>query len=446
MEQAAHQRFAGITAEVVTLCASTHRNDSRLIHLLQELDGIRPWPGEEADLAHWLAHQGGLDLVTAREKVRVARAMADLPLIAAAFHNGELSYSKVRAITRIAEPDTEGELIDLARAHTAENLVRMVRARRQGEHLSSADAALDAWKHRYVDCHHAGDGSVVFEGRLPAELGAMLMQALERASDELFARNAACDSRDARPPEDADPARQPAQARRADALALLAERYLATAPDAEGCPNHAAAASTTPGCNTADRFLITVHTSAEALCRGGTDTGAGTGAVVTRDPDLPVFEDGSVAAAATVRRLGCDASVVHILENGRGEPLDVGRNTRVIPPAIRRALKSRDGGCRFPGCTHTRFVDGRHITHWADGGATRLDNLVSLCRFHHRLLHEGDYRVVLDGKDFRFFRKHGDEVLALPRKRAESVQAENGFAAAAAWRRPMSLLRPGQPP
>ncbi|MCC5886006.1 MAG: DUF222 domain-containing protein [Gammaproteobacteria bacterium] len=115
-------------------------------------------------------------------------------------------------------------------------------------------------------------------------------------------------------------------------------------------------------------------------------------------------------ATETVRRIGCDAALVRVIESGDGEPLDVGRKTRVIPPAIRRALKRRDGGCRFPGCTHTRFVDGHHIVHWADGGETRLDNLVSVCRHHHRLLHEGGYSVVKRDADFLFVRPDGLQV------------------------------------
>jgi hypothetical protein len=99
------------------------------------------------------------------------------------------------------------------------------------------------------------------------------------------------------------------------------------------------------------------------------------------DPPIPV---------ETVRRLSCDASLLRVLENPHGEPLDVGRKTRSIPPNIRRALNSRDGGCRFPGCTHQRYVDAHHIEHWAEGGETKLSNLVTLCRLHHRLVHEGE--------------------------------------------------------
>jgi HNH endonuclease/Domain of unknown function (DUF222) len=156
------------------------------------------------------------------------------------------------------------------------------------------------------------------------------------------------------------------------------------------------------GLNTADRFQVTIHASAESLSEFG-----------EIDPDdPPQIEDGPVLATETVRRLACDSALVRILTTGSGEVLDVGRKSRVIPPAIRRGLKVRDRGCRFPGCPNTRFVDAHHITHWADGGATHLDNLVLLCRHHHRLLHEGGYYVVRDGPRFIFCRGDGELVEA----------------------------------
>jgi hypothetical protein len=105
------------------------------------------------------------------------------------------------------------------------------------------------------------------------------------------------------------------------------------------------------------------------------------------------IEEGRNVSAETSRRLSCDAGVVHWLEDKKGEPLSVGRKTRTIPPAIRRALKRRDHGCRFPGCTCSRFVDAHHITHWADGGETSLNNLVLLCRRHHRMVHEEGFSI-----------------------------------------------------
>ena len=196
-----------------------------------------------------------MDLVTAREKVRIAHALDDLPQITAAFQEGELSYSKVRAITRIATWDTEEELIELAQSTTAEHVAKLVRARRQADHLSAPGAALNAWTHRHVDYRVAQDGSVVFEGRLPAELGAMLLKALEKASewlrseDQLEPWRAFAD----KVPDEAIPEKQQAPMRRADALAVLAERFLARVPEAD------------EALATADRYLITVHAPAEAL-------------------------------------------------------------------------------------------------------------------------------------------------------------------------------------
>jgi hypothetical protein len=104
------------------------------------------------------------------------------------------------------------------------------------------------------------------------------------------------------------------------------------------------------------------------------------------------MEDGPALHPETARRLACDASVVRILERD-GRPLSVGRRTRSVPPALRRALQSRDRICRFPGCCQRRFLHAHHIEHWARGGRTELNNLVHLCAYHHRLVHEGGYRL-----------------------------------------------------
>jgi Domain of unknown function (DUF222)/HNH endonuclease len=144
-----------------------------------------------------------------------------------------------------------------------------------------------------------------------------------------------------------------------------------------------------------DRHQIVIHVDAETLhdgCAGRCE-----------------LEDGPSLPVETVRRLACDASVVDILENRDGEPLNVGRKTRSIPPALRRALNARDRGCRFPGCSNARYVDAHHIEHWAKGGETKLSNLVQLCRFHHRQVHEGRVVVqVLDDGALRFVRPNGE--------------------------------------
>ena len=234
-------------------------------------------------------------------------------------------------------------------------------------------------------------------GRLPAEQGAMLRLALERAMDWLY-REAAAQVREAptaadrrhrrarRWRADEHPFRGvPYAARQADALSALAERFLSSPPTAD------------EGQNSADRFQVVVHVSAEALIEHG-----------LMDPaDAPQLEDGPVMAAESARRISCDAAIVRLIETGDGQPLDVGRKSRVIPPALGRAVKRRDKHCTWPGCVNARHTENHHCVHWADGGKTSLDNVTLTCRYHHRLLHEGGYFVVKDGDDFLFCRPDG---------------------------------------
>jgi hypothetical protein len=139
----------------------------------------------------------------------------------------------------------------------------------------------------------------------------------------------------------------------------------------------------------------------------GTDHRAGPGNLPGSGP-RSFLEDGTRVSAETSRRLCCDAAVVRVRRGRDGSVLDVGRRTRTIPPALRRALEVRDGGCRFPGCG-LRFTEGHHIVHWGDGGETKLSNLVLLCRFHHRAVHEEGFRVRMerDGRTVRFFDPRG---------------------------------------
>jgi len=138
-----------------------------------------------------------------------------------------------------------------------------------------------------------------------------------------------------------------------------------------------------------------------------------------------------------VRRLCCDGTTVGILEGRDGEPLNIGRKFRAIPPAIRRAMLARDGGCRFPGCDRTRFCDGHHVKHWATGGETKVANLVTLCSFHHTLVHEGGFGVTLthDGV-LVFTRPDGKRIPECGS--AQSIGPAGGFRGIV----PMDLLNP----
>ena len=358
--------------QITELAGHLNAAQARWLALIAEFDRREAWAewGVKS-CAHWLNWKCGLDLGAAREKLRVAHALEQLPRIAAAMENGSLSYSKARAMTRVADTATEEYFLNVAlhgTAHQVEKLVRVFRRAKESQELSR-EAQQQA--NRSLSWFHDEDGSLVIKARLPAEAGAVFLRALEAAANEL-------------PPPDVSAATslEPVQsrtARRADALALMAEGFLANdqQPLSGG-----------------DRQQIVVHVDAQTLKHD--------------HAGRCELEDGPGIAAETARRLACDASLVVLIENEQGEPLNIGRKTRTIPPALRRALKSRDHGCRFPGCTHARFVDGHHVQHWAQGGETSLSNLVSLCRFHHRLLHEGRVVVqVLDDGAFRFVRPDG---------------------------------------
>jgi hypothetical protein len=361
--------------QITELAGHLNAGTYRWLVLIAEFDRRAGWNcGLTKSCAHWLNWRCGIDLGAAREKVRVAHALESLPLISAAMARGELSYSKVRALTRVANAATESALLNVALHGTASHVEKLVRHYRHV--LEVAELAREArqYRNRSLSWRYDEDGSIVIKARLPAESGGLVMKALEAAIKDVPLPDVSAETYPAPKPDWAQ--------RRADALAMLAESYLAHGPSAL-CGG--------------ERQQIVVHVDASTL--------------EERSAGRCEFEDGPSMAAETARRLACDASVVRIVENERGEPLDVGRRTRSIPPALRRALSSRDQGCCFPGCSQTRYVDGHHIEHWANGGETKLANLISLCRFHHRQVHEGGIKVErLDDGAWRFTRVNGPHI------------------------------------
>ncbi len=230
----------------------------------------------------------------------------------------------------------------------------------------------------------------VVKGRLTAEVAAVLMRAVEAASDALFAESAKDDGERTEP-----------QQLRADAVGLLAERALAagfSGDEAAGFGRDEAASFARDEApvsgSRAERYQVMLYVEPETLAEHV-------------EPGMSELEDGTRVSAETARRLACDASRVKVSSDGRdsaagsadhsphGSVLDVGRRTRTVPSALRRALEARDRGCRFPGCG-LRFTDAHHIVHWADGGETTLANMVLLCRRHHRRVHEDGFRVFSD--------------------------------------------------
>jgi hypothetical protein len=354
-------RIETLGDEIAVLAAQIHAATYRFLTLLAEFDGLEGWDRAGfRSCAHWLAFRTGFDLGASREKVRAARALAELPETSAAMARGELSFAKVRALTRVATPDNQSELLELARSGTAAQLERLVRSWKRLDRLDEVEHEKRSHASRCLSVFPDEDGMYVIHGRLDPEVGALLMRAIEAAGDALF-----------RGDSDEAP-----EHRRADAMGLLAERALAT-----GFGDSESGEAPMSGTR-AERYQIMLHVEESTLD-------------AQSEPGMAHLEDGTRVSAETCRRLACDASVVTVRHTADGRILDVGRRTRTIPPAIRRALHARDGGCRFPGCG-SRFTDAHHIRHWADGGETSLDNTILLCGHHHRRLHEQGFRVELN--------------------------------------------------
>ncbi len=345
-----------------------------LLVKIREFDQEGLWKLEGVcSCAHWLNWKCGIGMNAGREKVRVANALGALPKISAAFRSGEISYSKVRAITRVATPENEDYLLMIARNGTAHHVETLVRGYRRAERLNDEDIASQQFDSRSLSFRWDEDGSLLLKGRLPSEVGAMLLKALESAIDN--------ESREASADEDSGDDWEPIGQRRADALAAMAETYLEKGPARS---------------SSADRYQVMLHVikgSDPFSFREITpDPGCAPTEKIDPTPLLtPLLEVGPHVTAETSRRICCDTSISTLVEDIKGEPLSIGRKSRVIPPAMRRALKARDRNCRFPGCTHRYRIDGHHIKHWANGGETSLDNLVQLCRFHHTLVHDGGF-------------------------------------------------------
>ena len=383
--------------EIAELSVHLDAATVRLLDLIREFDIREGWNNGFRSCAAWLAWRVGLDMGAARERVRVARALEGLPRLGEALARGELSYAKVRALTRVATPETEERLLAVGRAGTAEHVERIVRGWRRVDRQAEAQEAKRRHDHRALHVYQDVDGTVVVRGRLEPEAGAVLMQALTAARDVQRAKPATFDAVNV-----SAETRSFAQ-QQADALVLVAETAL-----------HHGIDPGTPG----ERYQVVVHVDADVLA----------------DADAPgqsVVEGGARVSAETSQRLACDAGRVEMRHDADGVIVEVGARTRTIPPALRRALAYRDHGCRFPGC-ELPFGQGHHIQHWAHGGPTTLSNLVLLCRRHHRAVHEEGFQVErLENGELQFRWPQGSLLPyvppppATPNEAAAEVRARN---------------------
>jgi hypothetical protein len=342
---------------IVTLAARINAETYELLVLIRQFDERAGWlQWGLGNCAEWLHYRCDFSMNAAREKVRVAHAMKTLPDIAAAFSSGRLSYSKVRAMTRVVGAHNEEELLSFALKTTTARVEERCRELRCGT-VDSLDGAQRAFASRSLRVTRNADrGVMTISIDLPMETGELVEKALDKARDDSVSKAEFID--------------ESWSARQADALVSVASSYLSGNVEKTR--------------NTSDDYLVTIHVDQSALANGDGRS------------SLPI---------ESVKRMCCDGHTVVLGESENGEPLNIGRKTRTVPTAIKRALIARDKACSFPGCHHTRFVDAHHIRHWSAGGKTSLDNLMLLCSQHHKLVHEGGFRIERDYQHHWFFKR-----------------------------------------
>ena len=366
------QDQATLEDQILTLAGQLNATEYHLLKRLDAFDECGGWHGDGIkSFTHWLNWKIGMGNVMAREKVRVAKALRELPLIDAAFEQGELSYTKVRAMTRIATPANESFLLQIAEYGTAQQLECLVRKFRSIEQ-QELDNAEDTSGRQIPACDWFEDdhNMVTFKIKLPAEDAYHVIHAINRIADQLYKPDPAPDLETKIEPEknvsaetlsedefdnEEKPTRSECQAR---AFALLAEEN-----------------------STGKELLLHLQANPENI-----DYKINGGAAAFTNDNLSL-------SPAALRRMTCDCKVTTAWEDNDGHILDIGRKKRVIPMKLAQVISQRDQGCRFPGCCQSKWTDIHHIHHWIDGGETNLDNLVTLCRRHHTLLHQGKFRI-----------------------------------------------------
>ena len=383
-----------LEAEICELSGHIAAATARLVLMIAEYDRRQGWSYWGCrSAAHWLSWKCGVGIHAAREKLRVGHALAELPLIRASFERGELSYSQVRSITRIAGPHNEGALVDIARASTAQQLDRLVAATVKAEKIwDKGFAATQLAERSFVPDFDYDLAMYLAKVRLTSDDGHQLTKALQLAAKQLTAERG-----------DQGPDTTPEQLL-ADALMVLVSSFLA------------AGRSESTGTGTddyrtvvfSDDTVINPNPDHGDDCAGHCDCDDET-AVLPREAPRAHLDRGAVLSAETIRRIWCDTTVTR-LELRDGVIVEISEPSRSISATLRRALGLRDSQCRFPGCSAKR-VDAHHIRYRRHQGPTTLDNLLSLCRYHHKLVHEGGYTIGrgADG-DLRFYNPQGRQL------------------------------------
>ena len=339
--------LAEIEAEIVASAAVLSGHRARLLRLVGQFDAAGGWVATGAiSCAHWLANLIDIEVSTAREHVRVAKALRQLPRVRQRFESGSISYAKVRHLTRVATPDNEDELVDLAARHPAGQL----------------GYALSGWQHQHdpdalrqrqidgrgVSFRTDPSGNVVITIVLPPEDAAEVEALIDGEVLRLPSDGASAGV----------PGMRPTLAQqRADGF----RRLVARRSDADASVDASASSPT------ARRVELVLH----------------------RRVGQTELDDGTRLHPRVARLLTCDADVRVMTHYPDGSPADVGRRHRLVTPRLRRLVFERAGGrCEHPGCRARHFLEVHHIVHWDDGGRTDLINLRLLCDHHHRWAHD----------------------------------------------------------
>lgn len=402
------EQLVGLADKIAELSLRIDVAKHSMLTHLRDFDAHDGWGGMGfISTAMWLSWRISIGPGAAREHVRVARALGELRLVDAAFASGKLSYAKVRAITRVAKPETEQDFIDIAMHATASQIEKLTAAYRRVR-IDPSEPAADL--RRFVRRTDTRSGMVRIEMQLAPEQANVVWEALSAALDA--GRREAKDVSAETPAEgegvhpdvsaetrhDIDPI--VLQAERADAVVSVAQAYLQHETRTLG-----------------SGYELVVMTTKGQLEQGPGGVGG-------------FLRDGTPVPLHVARMLACDCTRVDVETAESGEILDVGRARRTIPSAIGRALWLRDGGCRAPGCGRKHHLHAHHIEAWADGGKTSTSNLVLLCPSHHTLVHEGQIFVdVSDGK-IEFRNVYGLKMHPAPERSADLEALDRWLATA----------------
>ena len=335
--------------------AAATRHQRGLLQLILEAETSAIWADDgHRNLGQWLSAELGISNWEANRWITAAHALPNLPHVDRAFEEARLSLDKVVELCRFAAPDNEARLVDWAERVTPAS----IRRKADTEVRKSLEDVKDADRCRHLNYWWIDEGRrLELQGHFPADQGAVIAKALDRMAGRLDSIQA-----DDEAQEEAERFEDTLDERRADALYLLASARIATDADA-------------------DRATVVLHAPLDALVSGR--------------PGCEI-EDGPALHTKTALRMSCDCLLEVVLYNELGDVVGIGRKERKVPRWLLRQLKHRDGRCTFPGCEAKHFLQAHHIVHWSRGGPTDLDNLVLVCTFHHKLVHEYGWDVSLE--------------------------------------------------